>query len=91
MRYFFSSRACSKWILGLPFFHRLVTLPLDEPAAHRVVLQLIQSFAAREQLRRHRVRMVELALGSIEDDIFQRQIESAGTDRHLVGLVGMGG
>ena len=61
------------------------------PPPDRVVLQLVKRLVAREQLRRHRVRMVELALGCVEDDIFQRQIERAGADRDFVSLIGMGG
>src|SRR3979490_340829 len=79
-----------EWILGLPFIRCLVTLPLDEPAADRVVLQFVDGLVAREELCRHRIRMVEVSFGGVKDNVFQTQVERLGTYGHFVSLVGIG-
>ena len=91
MMNFFKSLSLREGILGFPLVRRLVALPLDEASADRVVFQLVKRLVAGEQLRRHRVRVREVSLGSIEDDVFQSQIQTGRTDGHLVRLIGIRG
>src|SRR5262249_15800512 len=79
-----------KRIFGLALLRRLVTFPFDKAAAHRVVLEFVKCLVTREQFRCHRVWMWKVSLRGIEDDVFQRQIETRRTNRHLVRFVRIG-
>jgi len=77
-------------VLGLPLFRRLVALPLDEAAADRVVFQRVQRLVARQQHGGHGVGMMEVALGGVEDDVLEGQIEAGRSDGDRVRLVRVG-
>ena len=58
-----------------PFFGGSIALPLDEAAADRVVLLFEEHLVARHQLAGHRVRMREVALRRVVDDVLERRVE----------------
>ena len=73
---FFSACASSSFIVaygyfGCPFFGGCVSLPLDEAAADRVVLLLVEHRVAGHQLAGHRVRVREVALRRVVDDVLR--------------------
>ena len=75
---------------GCPLLRRLVALPLDEPAADRVVLELVEDRVARHQLARHRVGVREVPLGRVVDDVLQRGLEGLVAELHVEALIGIG-
>ena len=64
-----------------------IPFPLDESAAHRVVLLLEQHLVAGEELDRHRVRVLEVALGGIVDDVLEAHIDRLVAELHREHLV----
>ena len=77
-------------ILGRIFLRRLVALPFDEAAAHRVVLELVDRLVAGHELAGHGVGVGKLALGRVIDDVSKRQVERLATQGHRIGLLGLG-
>ncbi len=67
---------------------RRVALPLDEAAAHRVVLLLEEHGVAGHQLGGHGVRVVKVPFGRVVDDVFERQIERLAAELQREGLIG---
>ena len=76
-------------ILRRILLRRLVALPFDEAAAHRVVLELVDRLVAGHELAGHGVGMGKVALGRVIDDVRQRQGEGLVAELHRIGLVGL--
>ncbi len=76
-------------VLRRALLGRLVALPLDEPAAHGVVLLLQQHGVTRHQLAGHRVRVREVALRRVVDDVLERGVERGGAELHREHLIGL--
>ena len=68
----------------------MIPLPLDEAAADRVVLQLVEDVAPSHQLARHRVRVRKIPLGLVVDDVLQREVEGVVPQLHGKALIRMG-
>ena len=66
---------------------RLIPFPLDESAAHGVILLLEEHLVSGHQLDRHRVRMREVAVHRIEDDVLERDIHGLGPELHRERLI----
>ena len=73
-------------ILRLALLGRRVALPLVEPAAGRVILQFVDRLVAGHEFAGHRVRVREVALGRVVDDVGQREIERLVAELHRIGL-----
>src|SRR5690606_22314926 len=69
------------------FFRWRVALPLDEPAADRVILLLEQHLTAGHELAGHGVRVREIALRRVVNDVLQRSIEGLVAELHREDLV----
>ena len=77
-------------ILGRVFLRRLIALPFDETAAHRIVLELVDRLVAAHELAGHGVGMGKLALGRVIDHVGKRQVERLAAQGHRIGLLGLG-
>src|SRR5688572_18127999 len=74
-------------ILGLPLLGRLIALPLDEAATDGVVLLLVEDGVAAHQLARHGVRVREVPLGLVVDDVLERHRECLVADFYRESLI----
>ena len=76
-------------VLRLALLRGLVALPLDEPAADGVVLLLEEHGVPRHELAGHGVRVREVALGRVVDDVLQGDVEGLVAQLHREDLVGL--
>ena len=66
---------------------RRVAFPLDESAAHRVILLFEQHLGSGQEFGRHGVRVWEVAFGGVVDDVLQAHIKGGGAELHRERLV----
>ena len=76
-------------VLWVAFIRGFVTLPFNKSPANRVLLKLIEALISRQELASHRIRVMEIALRRVEDDVLQRKVQRCRTERYFVRFIGI--
>ena len=76
-------------ILRGVLLRRGITLPLNESAAHGIVFLFKQHIVSGQELHGHRIRVLEVALGRVVNDVVQAHVNRFTAEFYREDLVGL--